>query len=249
MTVKQNDITKLKVMTYNVQWFSKINSQLAMQEKILNKHNAHIVGLQELSVDGKINSVGQEALAGYPYKFMSKHKNFMGFASKHKLKNVRSHEFTFQDPEDMARYGETRAYMTGTLELDGKAITVINTHLCYLTQSIKFKQMRQIFRRAEKSEYVVITGDFNCFDGESERMYGKFIDAGYHLANCDPKVTKTWTDKTAPKRLSQFTFPTDNIITSGNIEIRKIAFDKTKLSYEDGNPIDHIPMVATLWIH
>ena len=242
---------KLKIMTYNVQWFTGINSQLDMQQKIINKYHAHIIGLQELTTTGKINSTGRKALAGYEYQYLSKHKNFLGIASVYPLKNVQSHEFSCQDPEDMTRYGETRAYMTAEMEIGGKTITLINTHLCYLTPEITFKQMRQIFRRAEKSEYVVVMGDFNTFDGEAGTMYQqfidqRFIDAGYHLANCCPEITKTWTEKPNPKRLSRFTNPTDNIITSGNIRIKKAMFDRTKLKWPDGNPMDHIPIVARL---
>ena len=238
---------KLKIMTYNVQWFTGINSQLDMQKQIVNKYHANIIGLQELTTTGRINSVGRKALAGYDNLYLSKHKNFLGIASVYPLKNVRSHEFTFQDPEDMARYGETRSYMTGSLEVGGKTITIINTHLCYLTSSVKYKQMNQIFRRAQKSPSVIITGDFNCFDDDSQ-MFNKFIDAGYNLANCAAKITKTWTDKTSVRRLSQMTFPTDNVITSGDIEIKKVVFDKTKLSYPNGFMIDHIPIIVTLCI-
>lgn len=255
MADTKNSITKLKVMTYNVQWFSNFNSQLEMQKKIIAKYRPHVIGLQELSTNGKINKVGKASLADYPHQYLSKHKNYMGFASVNPLMNVSSHEFSSQDPEDMARYGETRAYMTAKVEIDGKVITFINTHLCYLTQDIKFKQMSQLFRRAQKSEYVVIFGDFNCFmkepgDTEYNRMYKQFVDAGYHLADCSPDtgITKTWTDKTAPKSLSQFTYATDNIITSGNIEIKKVTFDKTKLSWPNGSSLDHIPIVATLYI-
>lgn len=244
---------QVKVMSYNVQWFTGINSQLEMQQKIIAKYNAHIIAMQELATNGKINRIGRAALADYPYQYLSKHKNYMGLASKYPLKNVRSHELSDQDPKDMARYGETRAYMTGILEIGGKNITLINTHLCYLTQEIKFKQMRQIFRRAQKSENVIITGDFNTFaekegDREYEGMYRQFIDAGYHLANCCPAITKTWTEKAAAKRITQLTYPTDNIIVSPNIEIKKTMYDKIKLSYPDGNPIDHIPIVTTLVI-
>lgn len=246
-------MTKLKVMSYNVQWFTGNNSQLTMQKAIMDKYNAQIIGLQELSTNGKINSVGKSTLAKYPYIYLSKHKNYMGLASIHKLKDVKSHEFSDQDPKDMERYGETRAYMTATLEMDGKSITLINTHLCYLTKEIKYKQMRQIFRRAEKSKNVVITGDFNCFmekagDEEYINMYKQFVDAGYHIADCDSKITKTWTDKIEPKSLSKFNYPTDNIITSNNITIKKVYFDKKKLSYPNGFPMDHIPIIAMLEI-
>ena len=240
-------MTKLKVMTYNVQWFSGINNQLAMQEKIVSKYHAPIICLQELTTTGKISSVGKTALADYKYQYQSDHKNYLGIASQYKLKNVRSRDFRHQDPEDMERYGETRAYMTAVLEIDGKRIKLINTHLCFRTPEVKYQQMREIFSSAKRAEYAIITGDFNYFV-EYEEMYKQFADAGFHLANCGTKAVKTWTEKANPKRLSQFTYPTDNIITSGNIRIKKAMFDRTKLKYENGDPVDHIPVVARLYI-
>lgn len=237
----------LKVMTYNVQWFTKINSQLSMQKEIFDRNEAQIIGLQELSTDGKVNRVGKAALAGYPILCLSDHKNYLGIASQYVLKNIRSHDFKHQDPEDMARHGETRAYITARLEIGGKTVTLINTHLCYLTPDVKYQQMKEIFDVAMRHKCVIITGDFNCF-GEYEQMYRQFVAAGFRLADCDAKVTKTWTEKPNPKYLGQFTYPTDNIIVSPNIRIKKVRYDKTKLKYPDGNPMDHIPIVATLQI-
>ena len=239
--------TKLKIMSYNVQWFSGINSQIPMQERIVSKYNPQINCLQELSTNGKINSVGRKMLFDYPYQYLSYHKNYLGIASKYKLKDVKAYDFKHQDPEDMARFGETRAYIKGTLEIDGKRIKIINAHLSYLTPSVKYQQMQELFNSAEKAEYAIIIGDFNCFY-DYDILYNQFIESGYNLANCYTKVTKTWTDKTKAKYLPQLTYPTDNIIKSGNITIKKVMFDKTKMKYLNGDIIDHIPVVTRLYI-
>lgn len=236
----------LRIMTYNVQWFTKINSQIDMQHEIIESKKPDIIGIQELTTNGKINAIGRTVLRDYPYKKLSKHKNYLGIASKYPLKNVQSFDFENQDPEDMARFKETRAYQTANIELGGKKILLINTHLCYLTQEIKFKQMAELLDVARKSKYTIITGDFNYFgENEYDAMYRPFVDAGFQLANCNPAETKTWTDKVNPKRLSQFTFPTDNILVYG-IQMKWVKFDRTKIKYRDGHPIDHIPIVARL---
>ena len=241
--------TKFKIMSYNVQCFDYINSQASVQKKIFNKNNAVVVGIQELSTSRTIKPAGQIALADYPYKYFSAHKAFLGFASKYPLKNLRCRDFRNQDPQDMTQYGQTRAYMMADLCIDGKNLTLINAHLCFLTQSIKWKQMMELFDLARTMENVILTGDFNCFitspgDSEYINMYKPFVDAGYHLADCDGKITKTWTDKRTPKSLDEFTYPTDNIITSPNITIKKVYYDKTKLKYPNGYEMDHIPIIA-----
>lgn len=246
-------VTKLKIMTYNVLCFNRINKQPEMQKEIMDAYNAKVIAMQELSTSGKINDVGQYALADYPYQYLSKHKAFLGFASKLKLKNVRAYDFRNQDRKDMELYGQTRAYHIAKLETGGKTITLINAHLCFHTQEIKFKQMRELFKLAQRHENVVLTGDFNCFmstkgDAEYNGMYKRFIRAGYHMANCEDKITKTWTDKTEPKSLKQFTYPTDNIIVSPNIVISKVYYNRTKLRHPNGWPMDHIPVVAMLHI-
>ena len=251
--MERKRLIKLKLMTYNVLCFARINKQLEMQKKIINNYNAKIIAMQELSTNGKINAVGKAALADYPYQYMSEHKAYLGFASKYKLTDIKSYDFKAQDPEDTTRYGQTRAYQIASLHIDGRTITLINTHLCFHTQEIKFQQMKELFELAKKYEYVVITGDFNCFmqkkdDAEYTHMYKQFVDAGFYLANCESKITKTWTDKTNPKNLSQFTYPTDNIIVSPNIVLSKVYYNRTKLFYPNGWPMDHIPIVAMLHI-
>ena len=244
---------KFKIMSYNVQCFDYINSQASVQTKIFDKNNALVVGIQELSTSRTIKPVGQIALAEYPHKYLSAHKAFLGFASKEKLKNIINRDFKAQDPQDITEYNQTRAYMMADLEIGGKTITLINSHLCFHTQSIKFQQMKELFDVARQKEYVILTGDFNCFitspgDMEYNNMYKPFVDAGFHLSDCDGKITKTWTDKINPGSLSNFTYATDNIIVSPNIIMKKVYFDKTKLKYPNGYPMDHIPVIALVEI-
>ena len=244
---------KFKVMSYNVLCFDQINNQPAVQKEIIEKSNAVVIGLQELSTSRRLKNAGEIALASYPYKYWSNHKAYLGFASKYPLKNIISRDFRNQDPQDMREYGQTRAYMMASLEMNGKTITLINAHLCFLTQDIKFKQMRELFEVAQQYPYAVVMGDFNCFmtannDMEYINMYKQFADKGYHLANCNGSITKTWTDKINPGSLSNFTYPTDNIIVSPKINLKKTYYDKRKLSHPNGYPMDHIPMIALISI-
>lgn len=246
----------LTVMTYNVQWFTKINSQQEMQQKIISDYDAHLIGVQELSQNGTIPSVGQTVFAPYQYQQLSNHKNYLGMMSKLPLSNIVIADYETQDPEDMSRYNETRAYMMADFAYGGKTITWINTHLCYLNATPKYAQMAELFAIAEQKEYCIITGDFNNYaesisDDDYVNMFKQYVDAGYNLANCSPLAgfTKTCSELTTATTTADLMNAADGIITSGNIDIESVIFDTTKFSYLDGNPIDHIPVIAELQIN
>lgn len=239
----------LTVMTYNPQWFRGINAQQAMQNTIIQNNNPDIIGFQEFSRDGTVGTVASNMLTNYRYDYMSEHYNYMYLASKLPLQNVVVADFVNQR-------GETRAYMKCEINVGGKTVTWINTHLDYQYDSTQYAQMQEIFAIAEQAEYCIITGDFNNWatsisDADYIGLYKPFVDAGYNLANCTALrgFTKTWTDSTTATSPAEMTYPTDNIITSSNISIDSVVFDTTKFSYLDGNPIDHIPIIAHLTVN
>lgn len=245
----------LNVMTYNVQWFTRINSQTAMQRSIIDRYTPSIIGMQEFSLDGNIPAIGQEVLSDYSTIVLSNHVNYLGIASKLPLTGTTSTDFVNQDPEDMSRYGETRAYMKTYFTFNGKRICFINTHLAVITASYIYAQMAELFALAEQEDYVIITADFNTnfssFDGATYRnTFKQFVDAGYNLVNNSPAVgiTKTYSSSATASSLSELMSNPDSIIVSSNIDIESRDFDTTKFNYLDGNPIDHIAVAATLLI-
>lgn len=248
--------TTLKVMTYNVQFFNGINSQTAMQTEIINKHKPDIIGMQELSTYTLSNmpAVGQTMLADYSIKQLSNHKNKLMMATKGTaLENLVIADFANQDPQDASQYNETRAYMKADITVGGKTITWINTHLCYLTKSVMYQQMKEVFDLAEACDSVIITGDFNsgAMTAQSDdyiNMYKQFVDAGYNLANNSPEVgfQNTYANSATASSLAELQTAPDSIIVSGNIEITNVVFDTTKFSYLNGSVVDHIPVIAEL---
>lgn len=253
------DSMTLKVMTYNVQWFTLINSQQAMQAAIINGNDADIIGFQEISKTGTIPTVGNNVLTAYSTKKLSNHKNYLAMVAKFPLSNYVIADFANQDPYDASQYQETRAYMVCDIVKGGKTIKWINTHLCFHTQSVKWQQMGEILSLANDYKAqgfpVIITGDFNNYalstaDADYINMFKPFVDAGYGLCNCAPDTgfIKTWTGSPTATDLSEMTNATDNIIVSSDIMISSTVYDTTKFNYLDGNPIDHIPIVTTLTI-
>lgn len=244
------------VMTYNVQHFTGINGQQTMQQSIIDTYNADIIGMQEVTKNGTMPTVGVNVLTNYPNKRMSNHINYMCMVSKIPLSNVVISDFVNQDPEDMSRWNETRAYMMADIVVGGKTIKWVNTHLCFLTPEIKYLQMAEVFNLVKNEEYVIVTGDFNTSnytspsDAEYANMFAQFANAGFVMANHQPtSYTKTWTNSTNATSLDEFITPTDDIIVSSNIGIVDVVFDTTKLNYLNGQPIDHIPIIARLTIN
>lgn len=245
----------LKVMTYNVRWFTDFNGQQEMQNTIINGNDADIIGFQEITKTGTVNTVGTNALSNYPYFQLSNHTNYIALASKKALSNITATDFTNQDPNET----EKRAYMMAEFDVDGTTVTWINTHLCYKTATAsvtaRYAQMTEIFNIAQTKDHVIITGDFNCYceaigDSVYNGLYKMFVDADYNLADCTQSrgIVKTWTNNTAPTSLNDFNWPADNIITSSDIDIVTVKYDLTKLDYLNGQGVDHIPIVATLKI-
>jgi endonuclease/exonuclease/phosphatase family metal-dependent hydrolase len=245
----------LRVMTYNVQWFSGINSQVQMQREIIDNNAPDIISFQEFSQTPSVPSVGAQVLGAYPYIQISNHTNYMAIASKLPLSDVTTADFISQDPEELSRWGETRAYIKCYFTFGGKRICFIDTHLCVLSYAVRAAQAEELLEMVSNEERFIIAADLNAnysnFQDEDWTGISKrFYDAGYNLFNSTPDlgIVKTWTDATTATSLSEFTANPDNIITSSNIGISARTFDTTKLRYLNGDPIDHVASCALLLI-
>lgn len=251
--------TTLKVMTFNVQAFSGMNSQADMMADIFGTYDADIIGFQEcVSGLSNIPSAIRSSLSEYPNTFFSSHYNYNAVFSKIALQNAIAQDYETQSADEWASWNETRSYIKCYLNIGGKNVCWINTHLAVANDQPKYDQCAELFAMAEQEDYCIITGDLNQYSYNTahagwQNMYKRFVDAGYNLANCkddnhyvwtySPKTTATGLDDT-----SAFYAPNapDNIITSPNITIDNIVFDEIKLEYLDGNTIDHVAIIAEL---
>lgn len=252
---------RLKVMTYNVQWFTGINSQQTMQDIIINGNEPDIIGFQEISKNGTIPTVGNNVLTNYNYKQLSNHVNYIAFASKIPMSNIITADFENQSDLEASQYNETRAYMVADIEVNGKTVKWLNTHLCVLERVVRFAQFEELLDIADgyisQGYPVIMTGDFNSTNALSTEgvdyinMYKLCVDKGYNLANCTTErgFTKTCSALTTASSLSDLEKALDNIIVSSDITILSVVFDTTKFSYLNGSPIDHIPIIATLQVN
>lgn len=236
----------LTVMTYNVQWWSGLNSNVEMQESIIDRYSAQIIGLQELRTS--MGTVGEQVLADYPYQFLGVQTNKTGLVSKINLTNINAGVFATQA-------SETRGWQSATFTYNGKQIFWLNVHLETSSyESVKVAQAQEVFNMVQGKEYFIITGDFNTVcksvnDTEYTTIMKQFIDAGYHSANCSQQhgFINTWTSGST---VAGTWYPCDHIITSANITIDSVTADTTKIDVaaQTGQSIDHIPLIAEVTI-
>lgn len=243
----------LVVMTFNVKWFQGINAQLDMMEEIFSTYVPDLIGIQEApnSLSGSIPSA---LFSGYRWQYLINDSNDDAILSK----NIRFFDIVKVNYTTQAI--ENKYYTKCRFRWREKTICWINTHVVHKRTaeaiSTRIAQMQELLAVAETEDYVIITGDMNtgAMSMDAEEWIGTykpFIDAGYNLSNCDTRwgFTKTYSAETSAESLDDFTYPTDNIITSGDIDIVNRIIDTTKLSYQNGSVIDHVPVIAYLKIN
>ena len=231
----------LKVMTFNVQYWTGINNMTAIIEKIYNVHRPDICGMQECNSDGIV----------IPQFLRKSYNSGNTFAAPQRFfTNVPMSDVTATRFTDVL---ENRGYMKAYINVNGKRVAVFNTHLEVLGSSQHYTQPAELYAEFAKEQYFIALGDFN-YEGHSEtgdewlRMAKPLIDAGYNLCNWTPETgfVDTWFGGTAT---GGYDCPCDNIITSANIDILNIVYDQTKIEAHAGVTIDHIPVIASLKVN
>ena len=238
----------LKIMSINTQ---KWASDSFMYKSILKNNNCDIIGVQEhdLTFADKTNVIEYVKTLGNEYNFeIAPDKRFpVGklLSTKCVLNKYNHIEFNTQ-------LGEKRAYQKGYIKVNGKEICVINAHLATSNdESAKIAQSMELLEICKKEKYFILMADFNYVTTESQNEYEliakPFIDQGYNLGNWkDKNYIMTWSDSTDRNGVWQ---PTDNIITSSNIDIVVSFVDETKLNDDIIEAVDHLPFIAYLNIH
>lgn len=243
------------VMSFNPQWFTEVNSQLAMLQEIFETNNPDVIGFQEYTKTSSLPYVATQALTDYPYKYQSAvSTNPNGIATKTSFDSIQDVRYTYYDDE-------VWQYQKAILTFNSKRVAIYNTHLTWRNNSASEEGRRQqaaeLFADAENEQYSIITGDFNSYcksihDTDYINIYKQFVDNGYNLSNCSPRIGFFGTyagSYTTEEAILADGWPCDVIITSGNIGIVESYVDFTKLKYKDGyTNMDHMPVVAKLKI-
>lgn len=250
---------RFRVMSYNIQKFTNLNSDVTIQNEAFATQAPDIVGMQEMTQRSSYPTIG-----GIPANTYLRKKGFtyVNMASTVSNKVAIATKYPTTDFEETlyTNHGsEVRGYTKCYVSIGGKQVAFYNTHLEPYhggTQlAIRSSQIQQLLTDIANEETFILTGDLNtdlCFDMTGTdyiNVIKPMIDAGYNVANCNPNgdgFMPTWSDST------DFTtnlYNLDNIVTSSDITMVDVWRDMYKISHNPNEyAIDHIPLLADLEI-
>lgn len=245
-----------RVMSYNVQWFTKTNLYKDVIDHAFVTQDADIVGMQEYT----LSSDNTTQIDGVPIRTYIQNKGYADFrigtlannktalASKFNTTALTEHAYSVHG-------SEVRSYIKSYITIGGKTVAFYNTHLDPYNQSYRATQIQELMADAALEDMFVMTGDFNvaCLDtshADYINVIKPLIDAGYNVANDNPNrdgFIPTWTSKTDFIQSGYSCL--DNIITSANINMVDVWVDDYKVTHNpDQYDLDHVPIVADLEI-
>lgn len=227
------------MMTFNCQNWTDYNANTPVITAMFEQYDPVIVGLQECRTNG-----------GYvPNLFEREYQSTDGSMLMMFANTILSNFTTIPFEDNRGQY---RAYQKGTITLDGKTITIFNTHIEYSPKETRIAQLQELLSEFALCESFICLGDFNLVlkSNSGDQYYGfvkPMIDAGYNSANWTPEtgyVDTYFSGETVAS--SGEKDPCDSIITSPDISILSIAYDDSKIVPGMGTVIDHIPVIATI---
>ena len=219
----------LTVGTWNIK---RGNDNLIMQGWLIAAQKPDILGIQEVYINTKEHTSNllsvrtknaQYTSFAETIKYPSGGQYGIGQISKYKpLKE----EMTLLTSEDK----EQRCLQRVEYEINGKRVSVYNTHFSYESASLRKKQFSEVLKimNADTNEYKILTGDFNAQESE----FSGFTK-NYRIVNTS--ATKFYNYSNKRISMSQI----DNIVVSKNITVLNARAIPTEYS-------DHYPLFAFL---
>ena len=219
----------LTVGTWNIK---RGNDNLEMQGWLIAAQRPDILGIQEVYINNKEGRSNLLSVRTKSAQYMSFAETIKypsggqyGIGQISKFKPL-SEQVTLLSSENK----EQRCLQKVEYEVDGKRISVYNTHFSYESDTIRKKQFSEVLKamNADKNEYRILTGDFNAKESE----FSGFL-RNYRIVNTG--ATKFYNYSNKVIGMSQI----DNIIVSKNITVLNARAIPTEYS-------DHYPLFAFL---
>ncbi|MCE5189024.1 MAG: SH3 domain-containing protein [Eubacteriales bacterium] len=219
----------LTVGTWNIK---RGNNNLVMQGWLIAAQKPDILGVQEVYINKKekANNLLSVRTRNAQYSSFAETISYdsggrygVGQLSKYKPQNEQVIMLSSDGQEQ-------RCLQKVEYVIDGKRVSVYNTHFSYESASIRKKQFAEVIAAldADPNTYKVLTGDFNAEESE----FGGF-SKNYRVVNTSE--TKFYDYNYKRIEMSQI----DNIIVSKNITVLNARAIPTEYS-------DHYPLFAFL---
>lgn len=249
----------LKVMTYNVgQWYKGTSTNVpadldqayyALQSGMIERNNPDILAIQEywtlFSQTGRTSLSVLEEYFPYIYE-VGVSSGFYGrcICSKYPISNYTTHNYV----SDSARY-----YDSCTITVDETPITVLTTHLS-LQEENRVSEISELIEYLDTQTRFICCGDYNTnimSESVTDPYYPTnvepFFEAGFHSANYAKNgFLATSNNGVDGKGINSYI---DNIYTSSNIDVINAYVDRTKITDDISEIVDHMPLIANLWIN
>lgn len=164
--------------------------------------------------------------------------------SKYPIESYTAHEYV---------QGDGNYYDDCVINISGKNVAVIPTHLNVRTEEIRRNELQELITHMNGLGTCIAGGDFNTAvwvpstqSTNYIEMIKPWIDAGYNSANCD-KFGYIITSTAYPD--NNYRACLDNIITSSDIDIKMAVCDNVKETDDLPERVDHMPFIAYLKLH
>ncbi len=226
-------ITSQNILTVGTWNIKRGDGKILNQGRLIYDQQPDIMGIQEayqkLKADNIIDNLASLKTRNMPYNVLSPTINYSnggeygnGLISRYKLSNIETFKLD-------SGGSEKRILQRAVVTIDGKTVSLYNTHFTPRSSSTRKKQFEQVLKvmNADKNKYKILTGDFNAKFSEFS------VFKNYTVVNKDDTkyydYSKNEIDYSA----------IDNIIVSKDIKVVNSRIIITKFS-------DHYPVFAYL---
>lgn len=240
--------TPITIMCYNAgSWYGYgntvpneyVNMYYRLNQKIFDKYQPDVLGMPEW-----YKYIGEYDMGDFMGEYfqstyaVEKTGNDAGrmFASTHELTSASDNLFVNQDTKPERRY-----YLKAYINVNGKSICFISTHLSLM---VPYDQNDELLDIVSNEDSFIVVGDMNInADDTSESNFQNsvqlWLNEGYHSAHGVRFGTNPTWYNTDYKGHS-----IDQIYTSADIQIYDAFTDDTKLNTVLPGGIDHCPLIA-----
>jgi endonuclease/exonuclease/phosphatase family metal-dependent hydrolase/uncharacterized protein YraI len=220
----------LTVGTWNIK---RGSGKLLMQGRLVYDQQPDIMGIQEAFVNLNASDV-VDNLASLKTKDMSNcfFSATINYSNGSQYGNGLMSRFTLQNKKtytlDSGKY-EKRVLQKAVVTINGKTVSLYNTHLTYNTAEVRAKQFAQIksIMDSDPNKYKILTGDFNANISEIS------VFNNYKVVNT--AQTKYYDYSRNLIDVSEI----DNVVVTKNIDVINSRIVITRFS-------DHYPVFAYL---